>query len=296
MIEKVYVHSGMFHADDVAVVALMQILNPAVEWERVNVAPSVCGQDELVADIGGGKYDHHQDDTPIRKDGFKHSAASLVWEEYGPEIVRTVSAIHHFPDSEVEAIVARFDAMVLRSIVTIDNGYELSATDYENQVLGGNDVFSLSTMVSQFNPNWDCSLPADVMFTLAVKFVNGIFRRTLERLVSTSAASQQVQKFLNQAEDRRLLVMKRFLPWQGTVIKNSPETVMVIFPSARGGYNLQLAPEKLGDRNTKMRFPKKWMEGDKPEGMTFIHKAGFMAAFDSEDNAVKAAKSLLEHK
>lgn len=294
MIKKLYLHGGIFHADDVAVAAMMQFVNPAIEIRRVNKVPNnLSDEDVMVADIGGGKYDHHQKDVPIRKDGFKHSAASLVWQDYGPEIVRLMFPLHNLSGNDIAVIVGRFDAQVLRSIAAMDNGHSVSTTDFENHVLGGEDVVSLSSLVSQFNPNWDSPFPVDACFFQAVNFVKEIFRRTLSRMASSFAANALVRQYLKASNDVRILVMDQYIPWQGEVVKNSPETLMVIFPSLRGGYNLQLVPEKLGCRETKTHFPVEWMSGRMPAGATFVHQSGFMAAFDTKNAALCAAQSVL---
>ena len=86
--KKIVVHAGLFHADDVLCVAMMRILNADISVERVYKVPEHVDDDTIVADIGGGKYDHHQANAPIRRDGFPHCAASLMWEDgYGEQVV-----------------------------------------------------------------------------------------------------------------------------------------------------------------------------------------------------------------
>ena len=63
-----YTHSGRFHADDVFSAALLRIINPKIRFIRVNQLPDNTGN-AIVFDIGGGRYDHHQSDAPIRENG-----------------------------------------------------------------------------------------------------------------------------------------------------------------------------------------------------------------------------------
>ena len=80
MIKKLYVHGGSFHADDVFCAAVLSIINRNLEVERVLITGKDLTDIEngiLMADIGGGAFDHHQEDAAIRKDGIKHSAVTL---------------------------------------------------------------------------------------------------------------------------------------------------------------------------------------------------------------------------
>ena len=63
--DKLIVHGGEFHADDVMTAAILKSLNPDIEIERVYSVPDELSANTLVADIGFGKYDHHQDDKAL---------------------------------------------------------------------------------------------------------------------------------------------------------------------------------------------------------------------------------------
>lgn len=60
-------HSGKFHADDVFSTALLELLNPEFQVERVLEVPADF--DGIVYDIGGGAFDHHQTGAPVRENG-----------------------------------------------------------------------------------------------------------------------------------------------------------------------------------------------------------------------------------
>lgn len=61
-------HSGKFHADDVFSTALLELLNPEFQVERVLEVPADF--DGIVYDIGGGAFDHHQTGAPCGRMGF----------------------------------------------------------------------------------------------------------------------------------------------------------------------------------------------------------------------------------
>ena len=62
-------HAGKFHADDVFASALLRVVyGKDFKISRVRTVPEDVADDVLVFDIGGGKYDHHQNGSAVRKD------------------------------------------------------------------------------------------------------------------------------------------------------------------------------------------------------------------------------------
>ena len=45
-----------------------------------------------VADIGGGKYDHHQKEAAVREDGAKYAACGLLYNEWKNELFNKSSS------------------------------------------------------------------------------------------------------------------------------------------------------------------------------------------------------------
>ena len=67
MTMKVGTHNGVFHADDVFGYCILK----AAFYDDIEIArtidPNVLQNCDLVFDVGGGKYDHHQVDKNIGK-------------------------------------------------------------------------------------------------------------------------------------------------------------------------------------------------------------------------------------
>ena len=74
-LEKIYTHTGVFHADETFACALLRVLTPSLKIERVFKEPETISENEIVIDIGGGRFDHHQSEgVPTRLDGGKRAA------------------------------------------------------------------------------------------------------------------------------------------------------------------------------------------------------------------------------
>ena len=78
-------HAGKFHADDVFSAALLRLIYPDIQFQRVFSVPEDF--DGLVFDIGWGKFDHHQSGAPVRENGVPYAAFGLLWKEYGSQLV-----------------------------------------------------------------------------------------------------------------------------------------------------------------------------------------------------------------
>ena len=65
-----FTHGGKFHADDVFATALLRILRPDFKVQRGFEVPDDF--DGIVYDIGGGMFDHHDADRPLRPNGVPY--------------------------------------------------------------------------------------------------------------------------------------------------------------------------------------------------------------------------------
>ena len=298
--KKIVVHAGLFHADDVLCVAMMRILNADISVERVYKVPEHVDDDTIVADIGGGKYDHHQANAPIRRDGFPHCAASLMWEDgYGEQVV---SKLHpRLVEEQVQSVARGVNSMLLRSVAAIDNGCKLDKG--HSGVLGTSDVYSLNNMVSQFNPCWNSTQKVEDAFEEAVTFTMGVLKRLISRLASCAEGENIVSACVEHAiknSTPEIIVLPCFVPWQSHICKHAPDAKVVVFPAARGGWNVQLVPVAVNSRDTRVSFPKSWYglsDADAEKafaGMIFCHKSGFLAAFRTKDDALTAAHAVVD--
>ena len=140
--QKMYVHSNVFHADDILCVAIGKALNQDMTYERVIKVPEIICDNEIVCDIGGGKYDHHQADSYIDKNGHKFAACELLWRD---------------TRSSFEAIYGTVLAEIIDEIA-----YEIGLGD------NGEEYSPIYKMFHTFNPCWNESKTYDDSFDDAV--------------------------------------------------------------------------------------------------------------------------------
>ena len=247
----IVVHSGIFHADDVFCVAMARIIDPEIKVLRVpQVSEELANDDSvIVCDIGGGRFDHHQLDAKHRESGEKYAACGLFLEEFWE---------HLFP---TEDAFRKFEEDIIIPVEQQDN----------NGPRVGNP---LSIMIRGLNPLNEEN--TDEAFLRAVELVEELI------LGQVAIANDKMQKHLSIVAP----AMKRC---KGTGILDLPEFGKLdyahgngfswaIYPSNRGGYNLQSVDDRL---------PTEWLE-NKPHGCTFVHAGLFLAAFITKEDALAA--------
>lgn len=264
-IDRIVVHAGKFHSDDVFSVAMVLLCHPDAEIIRINQVTEEMKLDDrtIVADIGEGKYDHHQPDAECRENGDKYAACGLLYRE-----LRSIL----FGKNAVAA--DNFERNYILPIERDDNGIALNP---------------LSEAISAFNPNWDSDNDYDEAFAYAVRFAQGIILREIRKAEAEEKADREVSTALSES-DGRVVVLHRFIPWKNILIPST--ALFVIYPSARGGFNLQVIPRELGIKTAKIDLPVEWLT-NKPEGCEFVHPGLFLACFRERETALNYAKILV---
>lgn len=285
-------HPGVFHGDDVAATAIwriaLSIWQPTATidvfrttetcWDvlvrrgtnyRVDVPEMIA---VIQYDIGGKDFDHHgtTDEfhpTTVGTDcEVKYAAFGKIWRAIGKVLLWDTSA-----DAFERQLVIPFDAQ--------DTGA------YGNP---------LSLLISQFNPNWDDSQDAEYrndQFNEVVDLVQRMFVQWFNREESTHKAEDMVRRFVAQSDDPKVLLMPTYVPTGRLLVDEFPEVLLTVSPSIRdaGVWNLNCVRKNPDEFGNKINLPKRWLENP-PEGCTFCHKERFIAAFETQTDALNAAQ------
>lgn len=264
--QKALTHAGVFHADDVFATALLTLLFPSIEVMRSNTVPE--GFDGIVYDIGGGEFDHHGDNPIRRQNGVPYSSFGLLWKRYGMRLLDEEDA-HEVDEGLVQPI------------------------DLSDNTGAANP---LSLCVKDFNP-LSASSPQDFdkAFWEAVVWARGILERRIRSLSYARSCARYVRDRM-RACDGRVLVLDRMVPWKQAVVGSG--YAFVVYPSLRGGFNVQGVPVSLDDSALVLPFPKAWRGRDAAtlrqltgiQGFTFCHASGFLAAVGTAEEGRRLAR------
>ena len=281
-LEHAYTHGSVFHSDDVFATAMLLILNPNLKVTRTNsmdLAASVADDPEtIVYDIGEGEYDHHQLDKARRpaSDGYvfdrdganriPYCSFGLLWRDYGRLLCPTDKAWK------------KVDQTLALPIDEADNGLESS---------------QLAGAIAAFNPAWNEDTSEEARYAAFMDAVDMAKKILLKYVDRANAEAEAETLVLNsQVVDGKILVLEQYMPWQDTVVEQMPDILYVVFPSARGGFNVQTVPDAIGSFNGRKLFPKEWLGHPVREmGMTFCHPGNFLLATETLMQAIDCAKA-----
>jgi uncharacterized UPF0160 family protein len=265
-----FTHGGVFHADDVFSTALLKILNPNIVIQRGNKVPD--NFDGIVYDIGHGEFDHHQPDNEIRPNGVPYASFGKLWRKYGTLL---------FSQKECNL----FDIGFVQAIDENDN-------------LGGKD--SVSTIISSMNPNWDSNKTDDECFEDAVRMAKRMLLCQFDSIRAKERAKPIVLRKIKESRNG-ILILDTHMPYREEAISHG-HIKLVIYPSKRGGYNIQVVTKSFKNTEPRVSFPKHWLGADEEtlnqyvKGMFFCHKSNYIASTYTKEQAINVAKTVLNIK
>lgn len=269
-----YTHCGVFHADETMATAMLRILYPDMKVIRTVSVPKSTQDNEIVYDIGNGRYDHHLD-KKFRKNGVPYAACGLIWRDFGPAILRKLDI--------PEEAMGRIDCAICQPIDLRDNEGSQRPVDIP--------MMEFSDCISAMNPTWEEGTEcAEEAFNEAVELCEKVLRRQLGRAKSVCKAKDFVETAIEKSN--KVVQLESFVPWHSHLLNSenpkANDILFVTYPSLRGGYSAQAVPIK-GSNEKRMLFPAEWCGKERDElaqltgvaDAMFCHKAGFLASAKS---------------
>ncbi len=301
-VDKMILHGGVFHADDVFCAIFGKLCNQSMNIERTTSRINLEDVDTcfrtLYADVGDGQFDHHSVTTEW-KPGIPHCAATKMWEQFKDEIceyacfnslikVRDITNAHKL--DIIHKTEKMFENYILKHIALQDNGQNT----HEDMLI---------TVIQSFQPNWNDAITMDEGFENCVSSLLPVVKNIFMRFASKITATEEVEARINNSDVKTtgIVILDNFVPWQGAVCA-IPEALIVVFhDKERDQWNIQAVPEKPGSRVLRINLPARWCGVTKKEdaaniqpGMVFCHSAGFLAAFVDKQSAIAAANIAID--
>tara|TARA_R110001583_G_scaffold20698_3_gene79271 strand:- start:2122 stop:2991 length:870 start_codon:yes stop_codon:yes gene_type:complete len=280
-------HNGNFHADDVFSIAALKNIFPSIKLIRTRDL-DVINKADLVIDVGGiydadaGRFDHHQrGGAGERENGIPYSSFGLIWQKYGVEIC-----------AGNEDVAKSIDSGLVSTIDAIDCGH----------VEGVAQGISLSQTISMFNPTWQEESHFDTCFNEAVEFASRVLSRFIASANGGISAKTIVAAAINNAEDARVIVLEKYIPWKRTVHALSKDALYMVYPSSTGQWRIQTVPVEPGSFEDRKSLPATWAGlSDKAlqevtgiDDAMFCHNGLFIAGAESFKSTMKMASIALQ--
>lgn len=294
MSKTLVTHNGSFHADDVFGVATLKMhAGEPLTIRRTRDRDEIDAAD-FVVDVGEehdperDRFDHHQEGGAGKRDnGIPYAAFGLVWKKYGAAVCGS---------QEIAEIV---DAKLAQPIDAIDNG--MSLHEGESRI-DGVYPYTIASMVAAFRPTWqEPDSDSDVLFQSLVKLATGVIDRERAHGQAAKAATDEVEKAYYEANDQRVVVLQKDLPWRN-VLCGKPEPLLVVYPKPeRGEWCVKAVPDD-GFEN-RIDLPEDWAGKSGQElrratgiqGSVFAHRARFMAVAETKKQAKQLALKALKN-
>jgi len=282
---RVVTHSTIFHADDVFGAAMCHLISPGIKIIRTLDPEQYADDETLIFDIGMGEYDHHQPDKAFRpmtdgyytdKDGMRqpipYCGFGLLWRDFGHILC---------PDPMTWQ---RVDRELVIPIDKTDNGI---------------DKNPLSKMIGNMNPTWEeiiLDKNQNLAFMMAESLAYVLLNHTIRQANSMVHAIDKVTEAYSVSPSEKILVMDQYMPYLDTIRDEKyKDLLFVVYPSQRGGWNVQTIPKAPGSTANKMDFPTDWLGHADPErGIHFAHTSNFLIACDTKEQAIKVAEEAID--
>jgi len=242
---------------------------------------------DLVYDVGGGEYDHHDIEKVYRESGTPYAACGLIWRRFGREVVQYREPSLNV--DEIDEVYRNVDEYLIEGIDATDNGLKT----YDTII----PTVCISSVISGFNPTWDKNIPEDEAFNKAVDVASNVLRNTINQKVSEIRARKYIIKAFENRAKPELLILDNSYPWTHTLqeIDKNEEVLFVIFPRDNQ-YLIQTV--RGSDGADRKKLPKSWA-GKRDEALNnilgiedavFCHPGRFIAGAKSYDSILKMAE------
>jgi len=286
--KKVGTHHGRFHADGVMATAiLMEIYDIEVVRTR---NPEIIKDLEIVYDVGGGQYDHHDIEKVYRGDGTPYAACGLIWRAFGRDVVS--SKYPSLTGAEIDSVFKYVDDVLVKGIDAADNGLRACGEVIVN-------TLNITSMISAFNPPWDSDESEDKAFHRAVQFASQILNNTLEQKLATMRARDIIVRAYQNRPMTQVMVLEVSCPWAHALreIDEKGEVLYVVHPN-KEGYVINTVRKNGGTLEAKKDLPRSWA-GKRDEELrrivgiddaVFCHPDRFIAGARSYESIMKMAE------
>ncbi len=273
-------HNGIFHCDEIVGIAILEIayMNTDVYVVRTRKLDELNKLD-IVIDIGGGIFDHHQPGFNVcRPTGEKYASAGLVWRAFAEEAIRNIMTKEcmSINETEIKLIKEQIDKEVIIPVDMEDNGEKVS-----------NHTFSF---IPKYLPSWLEIPDYNNAFSRVQAIVVNILKATIKDKIVQVVTKKELQKRYDSINNGILEIPAQTMPWLEDVVSfnesHDYRVKFIIFPYPAGGWAAQSVPPSLARKFEQLvSFPKEWAGGNEETlpiisgivDATFCHNGLFFA-------------------
>ena len=289
---KICTHNGVFHADDVLSVTLLELFLDDCEFDITRTRDIKTKSDyNFIIDVGsedhiGKDYialDHHQPDSDFYPNNVKYAACGKVADYLCYNEYINSKLLNELRDTLLWPVEAQ------------DNGQNIKN-------IGTNKL----SWVVDMNPSWDSDSNGDKEFLECVELCKVIVSSIISRCKAKIEAMDTVCNIIKNTEGP-IVVLDRFMPWSEAVIKYNETTdnkkLFFVYKSkSDDGYICKCVQREASKFGNIIDFPEEWAgKRDKElsdvsgiEGGIFCHSARFITSWKTKEQAILSAKKAIK--
>lgn len=299
--------------------------------------PALLATCHTVVDVGGeydastNRYDHHQRtfNTTFPSRPTKLSSAGLVYMHFGRAIIAQHLGVSE-TDEKVDILHPKIYESFIEALDAHDNGIDV----YDPKAIKEAGIekrfkdsgFTLGSMVSRLNPNWNEPRPSDKVeaqawedakFKIASDAMGAEFSSDLSYYAGCWLPARQIvknaydQRSQYDTQGRILVFEGQSVPWKDHLYtleaanSFSASVVYVLYPessSPDAKWRIQCVPVEAESFQSRKPLPEAWrgVRDDQLsqvtgiDGGVFVHAAGFIGGNKTFDGAMAMAIKALE--
>ena len=296
--KRMAVHNGIFHADDVFGVALMQSIYNDLEIIRTR-DEELLKTCDIVSDVGNGKYDHHHVDKIRRENGIPYCGFGLLWRDFSISYINA-----KFPEltdlKEQQEVAEKVDTIFIQQIDAQDNGVDVMTSQVP--------IMTLCDIIDTFIPTGAGEAEIEKGFFDAVEFAKTILYKKTKKFVDSYENYRMIKNELEKqnVQESHILVLEKLVPWKDTVLEldTNEDVLYVVYQDVTGSWCTQTVPKEANSFANRKNLPKTWggLNNDELskligiENCTFCHPALFICGNKTKEGAISMAKIAVENK
>ncbi len=286
---ELIVHDGTFHFDDLASVALLELLLPD---NKISVTRTrdkeLIKKADWVIDVGGEynhesrRYDHHQPSSPTRHNGVPYAALGLLWRHWGATI------------SGSDQVANLIDQEIIQMLDGPDNGF----ATIESLVPEGK-VVDLGILSWLWSPNFNDEPNYDERFFELLPFVKLIIQNIIRKYQAKVLADKEFAVAYDSASDKRFVTINPGV--SPLSFDNYPEVLWLISQSQTNDTWKAKCVTSGETFDCRKSFPKSWcgLSGESLQKNTniidseFVHRSGFLAVAKTKEAVLQMCELAL---
>ncbi len=318
----VLTHDGIFHADEVAAIAILKLY---IEFNKCSLEiirsrnEAAIDSADLVFDIGmrneGKFFDHHQPlaEADCHENGIPLATAGLVWKDIGFHLIKYIAIRQVDPEivtvDFINNVWKKMDTKLFMPIDATDSGVNV----YKDLDFRPVDV---SSVISMFN-NYQ-SVNQEKQFYKALKLMGTIIHNFMMTLIKQLNGEKVLLDILNLPENKYndILIMPKYVNNWKDIIDDHFELFnqykVALYPgddepNLEGKQTWRitsLQKDRYNGFSVRCPAPIEWqaLKGDELRRVTkhnclaFIHKNGFMGGgFGTKQEFLYACKTWIHN-